>query len=808
MNASVAVTKVAETQKDSSPTRSDNSSHRAQNEPEMQLDSLRGLINTIRLDGGTPSVERIATELSGIHAAQRAPALLALQRTHGNRYVQRVVAGIQAKLKVGQPGDKYEQEADRVAEQVMRMAEPQVQRQAEEEEEEELIQAKPLSMGITPLVQHQDEEEDSLQAMGVGTQPSKVFPDQEGISKLPGDSGKPLLESVRAFFEPRFGFDFSQIRLHTGTRATNAARELNAQAFTIGQDIYFDDSYYQPNTKQGQQLLAHELTHTIQQGCTSVSSSRGIQTHCTVSRPGDLLEREPDRVASRVVDGEASIGPITAGSARRVQRFDGIPSWEELVSGAEELYEEAVEAGGEALEWAEETAEEAVETVGEAAEWLATTSGQAAIEAANALAGLFGGSVIIRRGCIIITIPNIPLFPTLRETLGETPPVGFLVPFAGGGTLIGPFPVAGVVGALAYAQLSAEAAVGPGVLRNFRVEICPFAGRYMGTAQLYAAAAIGPRLTLFGGLFAAGGILIPVVPPIPIIAIIEGGLRGIGTGWLISAVQDTVTVHYSGGTLSFSNVTELMGGVLFQGDLQLFAALRLYNRIICQYAHPLEHWVTGRAMRLTIPIRASLSGNAGTGGVGPITWGPMPIEDIETAIRPLPTGWNCLGWAEIKRILCDMGVLLPEQCEEETLAGHPPTLGGPPHIPGVPPPGVGPPRPRGGGVAGAAKSNRIRVQLQHETDDVVPSVPVEKDSSVTVAEGKQAVDTLLSRPAKSVKKACKGAGVKMKKTIDGYPPQGVDSGGNVARKLCKNHPDYKRGIRLDLENMAGKNFTS
>ena len=75
-----------------------------------------------------------------MHAVQRAPALL--QRTHGNRYVQRVVAGIQAKLKVGQPRDIYEQEADRVADEVMRTAEPGVQRQAEEEE---LAQTKPLA---------------------------------------------------------------------------------------------------------------------------------------------------------------------------------------------------------------------------------------------------------------------------------------------------------------------------------------------------------------------------------------------------------------------------------------------------------------------------------------------------------------------------------------------------------------------------------------------------------------------------------------------------------------------------------------
>jgi hypothetical protein len=90
--------------KESSPTRSDKNIHRVRNKPEGQLGSLRNVIDTIRCDGGTPSVDSIVTHLSSMHTAQRAPALLALQQTHGNRYVQRVVSMIQAKLKVGQPG--------------------------------------------------------------------------------------------------------------------------------------------------------------------------------------------------------------------------------------------------------------------------------------------------------------------------------------------------------------------------------------------------------------------------------------------------------------------------------------------------------------------------------------------------------------------------------------------------------------------------------------------------------------------------------------------------------------------------------
>ena len=105
-----------------SPTMSDNSIHRVRNEPERQLGSLRGVIGNITSNGGTPSVDSIVTELSNMPATvQRASVLLALQQTHGNRYVQQVVAGIQAKLKVGQPGSVYELEADRMADAVMRM---------------------------------------------------------------------------------------------------------------------------------------------------------------------------------------------------------------------------------------------------------------------------------------------------------------------------------------------------------------------------------------------------------------------------------------------------------------------------------------------------------------------------------------------------------------------------------------------------------------------------------------------------------------------------------------------------------------
>jgi hypothetical protein len=246
MKESVAIAKEADAKKGVSPTKSDKSIQRLRDESDRHLGTLRGLIGNIRRDGGTPSVDSIATELSSMHTAERAPVLLALQQTHGNRYVQRVVAGIQTKLKVGQPGDKYEQEADRVADAVMRMQEPRVQRLAEKDE---LIQTKTLAGQITQLLQSQvgeveREEKEILQTKEHSDRTYEVSPDLESrIQSLKG-GGQPLPESVRTFFEPRFGYEFSQVRVHTDGRAADTAQAMNARAFTTGKDVVFGVGLY------------------------------------------------------------------------------------------------------------------------------------------------------------------------------------------------------------------------------------------------------------------------------------------------------------------------------------------------------------------------------------------------------------------------------------------------------------------------------------------------------------------------------------------------------------------------------------
>jgi hypothetical protein len=191
---------------------------------------------------------------------------LHLQATIGNQAVQRFLrAGVlQAKLSIGRPDDICEQEADRVAGAIMTMPDPGIKRQPEEEEEN--LQTSPLSESITGRVQrHQLEEEEPLQAKETSCASSDIDSGFESELHCLRGSGSTLPPSVRDYFEPRFGHDFSQVQVHTDARAADMAQAVNAKAFTMGRELVFGAGQYAPETNDGKRLLAHELTHVVQQ---------------------------------------------------------------------------------------------------------------------------------------------------------------------------------------------------------------------------------------------------------------------------------------------------------------------------------------------------------------------------------------------------------------------------------------------------------------------------------------------------------------------------------------------------------------
>ncbi len=183
---------------------------------------------------------------------------------------------IQKKLEIGEPDDLYEAEADAVADKVINHMEspgippsnkgPLVQRKCSACQNEEKLQKKPLADSITPLVQRKSTGGESSLA-------SKALTKQIHGSK---GNGHNMDQGTQNLMESRFGVDFSNVRIHTGQKAIQMSRDLNAKAFTVGNDIYFNEGKYNPTSTSGKHLLAHELTHTIQQ-----------------SKGGDTIQRVP-----------------------------------------------------------------------------------------------------------------------------------------------------------------------------------------------------------------------------------------------------------------------------------------------------------------------------------------------------------------------------------------------------------------------------------------------------------------------------------------------------------------------------------
>jgi len=152
---------------------------------------------------------------------------------------------LQAKQQINQPGDRYEQEADRIAHQLL---------------------AAPSHPGVegSPIQVQRFAQ--------TGQEPVTAVP--TSVGRALAGSGRPLDPVLREDMEHRFGHDFTQVRIHEDPQAEQSAREVNARAYTVGQDIVFDARQFSPATPDGRLLIAHELTHVLQQTAGTVQSPR------------------------------------------------------------------------------------------------------------------------------------------------------------------------------------------------------------------------------------------------------------------------------------------------------------------------------------------------------------------------------------------------------------------------------------------------------------------------------------------------------------------------------------------------------
>jgi hypothetical protein len=288
---------------------------------------------------------------------------LQLQQSYGNGYVQRLVKMVraQAKLAVSQPGDVQEQQADRIAEVVSRAiehtqrqpedekevqtAKVSLQRQASSEEEEEEVQREAgpeeeeeiqtarvnIQLEAVPeeeevQLQSAPEEEEEVQTAKtsvqleaapeeeeeVQTSPSiqkddksvisEVKPELEDAINTASGGGQPLKESNREVMETAFRADFSKVKVHTDSNSDTMNRALQARAFTRGQDIFFRQGEYEPDTPTGNKLIAHELTHTIQQGASQRISRWFATGHELLTRLAALQLQKRVPIDDKVID--------------------------------------------------------------------------------------------------------------------------------------------------------------------------------------------------------------------------------------------------------------------------------------------------------------------------------------------------------------------------------------------------------------------------------------------------------------------------------------------------------------------------
>jgi hypothetical protein len=226
---------------------------------------------------------------------------------------------IQAKLTVGEPGDKYEQEADMMASQVMSMPDTPVQ-------------TKPLANGMTRVVQR------AAMPTNGGTQANSNIESRLNSTK---GGGSPLPKEVRSFMEPRFGADFSSVRVHTDSTAVQMSRELGAQAFTHGSDVYFGEG----KAPENNELTAHELTHVVQQVGSKIqrkSSKTKSSQGNTTTNSNNPNQNNGTGIGKRIVDlARAQVGNTVWARAANRPPYGPPQAWKCNIF----VYEIATQAG-------------------------------------------------------------------------------------------------------------------------------------------------------------------------------------------------------------------------------------------------------------------------------------------------------------------------------------------------------------------------------------------------------------------------------------------------------------------------------
>jgi len=230
---------------------------------------------------GADSISAVSTCFS--HDLSRIPVYAGAQET------------IRPKLTINIRGDVYEQEADRLADQVLRMPEPQLQRTCSCGEDCTKCRAE------QPGHVHQ-----LLQTIGIQANSAAETVAPLIVHEVLRSPGQSLDSATKAFFEPRFGANFGSVRVHSDSTAAESARMVNSLAYTVGDHVAFAHGQYAPGTPAGRGLLAHELTHVVQQRDAGPATTLNRQT----GNEGGIIEGIIKKIKEDLIAlGNKPLGP-------------------------------------------------------------------------------------------------------------------------------------------------------------------------------------------------------------------------------------------------------------------------------------------------------------------------------------------------------------------------------------------------------------------------------------------------------------------------------------------------------------------
>jgi hypothetical protein len=532
---------------------------------------------------------------------------------------------LQRAVTIGAVDDPMEREADAVAAHVMRKAgntstsatAPTVQRKsagplsvqrlckrcsAELNEQAPPVRRKSYAPGVQRLCAKCAAELDEVQPKsegdgGGGAAPSNV----SSLIASPG-SGSPLPQSVREHTEPVLNADLSGVRVHSGANAQQAAADINAKAFTHGNNIFLGRG--QSSNDLG--LMAHELTHTVQQGASPALQRSPADNDVSVSSSNEsnYIQRISLPSVDDVVGTLSDIGEAVSGAAESV-----VETGEEIVEGGVALAEEAAEA-------VQGIAREVWDT-------------------ANAIASAIGGMVSFSGGRLTISVPSFPACPVIPLQF-SLPSAELFIPIVAGAIPIPPdLEIDGAIGIKVSLTPEISAQLGPCRVHGLHLVIDPLHDYYSvaGWITVTTAFGLGAELSVGARGEVGATVIIPMDPPIPLrlSAGLEAGIAGQVRAIDAATTDLKAAATYSGGVFSGAMREENDVGLALDWGVGGYGQLDVLGINLCRLYWPLleGHWDTAMHYEVNAAMTISSSGFAASlsiGGFRPIPFSSMPVE--------------------------------------------------------------------------------------------------------------------------------------------------------------------------------------